>query len=259
MWVANDGNQNGATPDTIVRYTTSGTFIGTYPAQDTSIFDMIDNKNGIVYISSFDGNGIKKIDYLGNPLPDLVGANVFASSQQINLMANGNLAVAVFANLSSSGNNAGVYVLSTTNGSILNYYPVTSSTLRGVIETSNGSLLYSTSNALFSINTTTGVKTQLVAGSFQYFTKADIPSLGVHDTKKNSTKIYPNPVIDVLNIDGNENVENIKVFAPDGKLVKNLDVNSKNYKLKVSDLPAGNYLMMLSSKGSSSSHKFIKK
>ncbi|MGO4709778.1 T9SS type A sorting domain-containing protein [Chryseobacterium sp. 2TAF14] len=260
VWVANDGNGNGSTADSIIRYTTSGTFIGTYPAPNTSIFDILDNKNGVVYVSGLDTNGIQKLNYSGASLGNLVAPGVFQNLQQINFLANGNIVAAVFQNHSGSGNNAGVYVLSPTNGSIINYYPVGTGNLRGVIEAGNGNILYTTGSAVFSINTTTGVQTQMVTGQFQYMTKAMIPSLGVNETKKQPIiNVYPNPVVDVLAIESNEDVENIKVFASDGKLVKNLSINSKNYRLKVSDLPTGNYLLMLNSKGSSRSHKFIKK
>lgn len=259
VWVANDGDNNGSTSNSIIRYTTAGTFIGVYPAPNTSIFDMVDNKNGIVYVSGLDTNGIQKVDYSGASLGNLVGPGVFQNLQQLNILANGNIAAAVFQGSSSSGNNAGVYVLSPANGSIVNYYSVPSGSVRGVIETSSGNLLYSTGNALFSIDTATGTQTQIVAGAFQYFTKAMIPSLGVREAAKPVVNVFPNPVADVLIIESNENIEEIKIYSSDGKLVKNLNVNGKNHKINVGDLATGNYLMMLKSSQSQTTHKFIKK
>lgn len=259
VWVANDGSGNGSTSNSIIRYTTSGTFIGIYPAPNTSIFDIVDNKNGIVYVSGLDTNGIQKIDYSGASLGNLVAPGVFQNLQQLNILANGNILAAVFQNHSGSGNNAGVYVISMADGSIVTSYPVASGKLRGVIETGNGNILYTTGDGLTSIDTATGTQTQIIAGQFQYLTKAMIPSLGIREVKKPVINIYPNPVTDFLVIESNENIEKIKIYAPDGKLVKNLDVYGKNHKIKISDLPTGNYLMMLNSKGSSSSYKFIKK
>ena len=257
VWVANDGGSNGATPDSIVRYTTSGTFIGYYSVTNTSIFDIVDDGDGVVYVSGLSNQGIQKVNYNGYAVGNLVGSGVFQNLQQINMMSNGNLLVAVFQNHSGSGNVAGVYVISTATGAILNNWPATS--MRGVVELEDGNILFTNDNGLYKIDTTTGTKTQLLSGNLQFMTKALIPNLGVKDLKKSSSKIYPNPTVDFIQLDSDENIEKIKVFAHDGRLVVSLEVNSKSHKLDVRNLSTGNYIIALESKNNTSKHKFIKK
>ena len=260
VWVANDGNANGSTADSIIRYSTTGTFIGIYTAPNTSIFDMIDNKSGVVYVTGLDTNGIQKLNYSGASVGSLVAPGVFQNLQQLNIMANGNILAAVFQNHSTSGNNAGVYVLSPTNGSILNFYPVATGNLRGVIQTDNGNILYTTGSALFSINPATSVQTQLVSGQFQFLTKALIPSLAVSEVKGLSFKIYPNPVDDVINIEAKGDLQKIEIYTSDGRLLKKQMINNeKKSQINVSDLGTGNYYMVLQIDGQLNKHQFIKK
>ncbi len=257
VWVANDGSANGATADSIMRFSTTGTFLGFYVAPNTSIFDIVDDKNGTVYVSGLTTQGIQKLNYTGTSLGNLVAPNIFQNLQQINLMSSGNLLAAVFQNHSGSGNAAGVYVISTANGSILNNWPATD--LRGVIELEDGNVLFTNGSGVHKIDTTTGVKTQLLSGAFQYMTKALLSPLAVKDVTKSVSKIYPNPTVDFIHLDSTENIENVKVLAMDGRLVTSEIVNAKSYKLDVRNLPTGNYLIVLESKNNTSKHRFIKK
>lgn len=260
VWVANDGNANGSTADSIIRYTTAGVFIGIYPAPNTSIFDIVDNKNGIVYVSGLDVNGIQKLSYTGASLGNLVGSAVFQNLQQINLMSNGNVLAAVFQNHSSSGNNAGVYVLSPANGSIINYYPVPAGNIRGVIQTDNGSILYTTGNALFSINPNTSVQTQIVSGQFQYMTKALIPQLSVDEVKNSTAKIFPNPATEFIMVESDASIKFLELYAADGRLIRKIKPSDdRMFKVSVSELSAGNYILVLYSESKVSKHQFIKK
>ncbi|MCW3161011.1 T9SS type A sorting domain-containing protein [Chryseobacterium oryctis] len=257
VWVANDGSANGATADSIMRFSMTGAFLGFYVAPNTSIFDIVDDKNGIVYVSGLTNQGIQKLNYTGGSLGNLVASNIFQNLQQINLMNSGNLLAAVFQNHAGTGNVAGVYVISTTNGAVLNSWP--SSGMRGVIELGDGNVLFTNDAGLYKLNTTTGVKTQILSGNLQFMTKALIPSLGVKDLVKSSSKIYPNPTVDFVQLDSDVNIEKLKVFAADGRLVISQEVHSKSYRLDVRNLPTGNYIIALESKHNTSKHRFIKK
>lgn len=260
VWVTNAGSANGATANSIVRFSMTGTLLGTYPAPNTSIFDVLDNNNGTVYVSGLDTNGIQKINYSGVSQGNLVPSGVFQNLQQINFTSNGNIIAAVFQNNSTSGNNAGVYVISSANGSILNYYPVSSGNLRGVIQADNGNILYTTGSALFSINTATGVQTQLVTGQFQYLTKATLPNLSVNDVQKDFAKIFPNPATDFIMIQSDNPLQQIHIFASDGRLVRKQAVNNETkYRLNISDLSTGNYYLQIESQSKMMRHQFIKK
>ncbi|MFL9835121.1 T9SS type A sorting domain-containing protein [Chryseobacterium terrae] len=257
VWVSNGDTGNGATEDTIVRFSTTGTLLGTYPAPNTVVFDVVDNNNGTVYVSGLDTNGIQKLDYSGVSQGNLVAPGVFQNLQQINLMASGNLLAVVFQTHNTSGNVAGVYSISTANGAILNTWPV--SDLRGVIEMGNGNILYTTGTGLYQIDVATGVKTQLLTGSLQFMCKATIQQLAVKEVEKPTYKIFPNPVADFLSIEGDTSIDVIKVFAVDGKLVQTQTVNAKKYMLNVRNLPKGNYLISVGSNGQFTQQKFIKK
>lgn len=258
VWVANDGNANGATADSIVRYSMTGTFLGYYSAPNTSIFDIVDNGNGVVYVSGLTNQGIQKVNYAGASLGDLVPSGVFQNLQQINLMNSGNLLAAVFQNHAGTGNVAGVYMISTSNGSTITRWPATG--LRGVIELGNGNVLYTNDSGLYKIDTTTNTSNSLLtATGYQYMTKATISSLGVKDVLKVSSKIYPNPTVDFIQLDSSENIDKVNVFTIEGRLILSQDVHSNSYKLDVRNLSSGNYIISLESKNKVSRHKFIKK
>lgn len=67
IWVANAGSSNGAPGDAVVRFDTEGNYLGYYPSGGKSSFDILDNKNGEVYISYINGGSpIERWDYSGN-------------------------------------------------------------------------------------------------------------------------------------------------------------------------------------------------
>lgn len=81
--------------------------------------------------------------------------------------------------------------------------------------------------------------------------------LSVSDNKiKNEDIIYPNPVADVLNISNNDFSE-FEIYDMAGRKIMNGLV--KERKITVSDLPKGNYTLILKGKNNSYNFKFIKK
>lgn len=72
-------------------------------------------------------------------------------------------------------------------------------------------------------------------------------------------KIYPNPTNDYLMI-SNIEIDALKVFDSSGKFIKTSFSKSENgYKLDVSHLQNGNYILQLSKENGTQSFKFIKK
>lgn len=257
VWVSNDGSANGATADSIVRYSTTGTFLGLYSSNNTSLFDIVDNGNGIVYVSGLTNQGIEKINYSGLSLGYLVGSGIFQNLQQINLTRSGNLLVAVFQSNVTSGNEAGVYLLSTVDGSIINRWPV--SGLRGVIELEDGSILFTNDTALSKINPTNGTITSIENGSFQYLAKVNLSNLNINTQEKTSLKLYPNPTADYVELVSDSTIDTINIIDINGKIVLSKQVNLNTYSLDVRQLSAGVYIIQLASKNKISQHKFIKK
>lgn len=71
-------------------------------------------------------------------------------------------------------------------------------------------------------------------------------------------KIYPNPVIDVLNIDTNAEIKSIKILDLAGKEQFNLNTVHQN-KLNVSHLTAGIYILVMETNQGRIMEKFIKR
>jgi hypothetical protein len=60
-------------------------------------------------------------------------------------------------------------------------------------------------------------------------------------------KIYPNPAKDRLFIDSNSDIEKICLFNMTGQKVLELDnINTNNFALELSDLPAASYFLQIS-------------
>ena len=79
------------------------------------------------------------------------------------------------------------------------------------------------------------------------------------ESEKENTTIYPNPVGDFLYINKIDDLQSLKLISIDGKILKNLDVNSlKSNGLNVNDLEEGAYLINLQYSNSAKILKFIK-
>nr|WP_276327950.1 T9SS type A sorting domain-containing protein [Chryseobacterium balustinum] len=70
--------------------------------------------------------------------------------------------------------------------------------------------------------------------------------------------LYPNPFINILNIDNPSLIKLLQVLDHSGKLIKT--INAPNSSLQLDDLPSGVYLIILDmNNGSKQSSKVIKK
>lgn len=167
VWVTNAGSNNDAPGDAIVRYDVNGNFLGNLLTGGISSFDIVDNGNGEVYISYIGASTtkIERRDYDGNVLGNILESGVVNFLQQIAITDNGILA-AVFS-IITGGNQNGLYIFSETDGTILDYWA--EGNLRGVAELGNGEFLFSRGDGVHRLNPTTGVSTQITAGSGQYF------------------------------------------------------------------------------------------
>lgn len=77
--------------------------------------------------------------------------------------------------------------------------------------------------------------------------------------KESSLKLYPNPVDDVMIIDGIDiaDVNNVKVYDLTGKLVKNLKI--KTNQIEVKNIPQGVYILIIQTVTLTYQEKIIKK
>lgn len=115
-----------------------------------------------------------------------------------------------------------------------------------------------------------------VHGYFFLFDRNNCYNLKISDTNsssfamnetgvKDNIEVYPNPVVDVLNInlDGSKFKSGTKLNVLDysGRVVYSqyIDVNSNNQKLNISQLKSGSYVILYNQNGEKVTHKFIKK
>ncbi|MBU8881887.1 choice-of-anchor J domain-containing protein [Kaistella sp. DKR-2] len=86
-----------------------------------------------------------------------------------------------------------------------------------------------------------------------------VGALGVNDQAKNAVKLYPNPVVDVLNIESPEKVKSITVFDATGKSVSTHVLNASKSQVNLSKLASGVYVVNIETDKGVQSVKMIKK
>jgi hypothetical protein len=67
----------------------------------------------------------------------------------------------------------------------------------------------------------------------------------VEDELAINTKLYPNPVSDILNIFSEYEIDAVKIFDQTGGILYNQKISSKNYRVDVNDFPGGLYVVQL--------------
>jgi hypothetical protein len=72
-------------------------------------------------------------------------------------------------------------------------------------------------------------------------------------------RLYPNPVTTTLNIEGVDNFNNIKIFDMAGKVVYSQPVSNRNFRINVSNLNKGVYIVNLYNDKGVQTTKFVKK
>ena len=87
----------------------------------------------------------------------------------------------------------------------------------------------------------------------------NVTSLGVNDNMKNSVKIYPNPVVEMLNIESPNKVKSVSVFDATGKVVSTYSLNASKSQINLSKLAPGVYVVNIEMENETKSIKVIKK
>ncbi|MGE8556247.1 MAG: DUF7619 domain-containing protein [Chryseobacterium jejuense] len=81
--------------------------------------------------------------------------------------------------------------------------------------------------------------------------------LSTDEVKIHNAAIYPNPVVDILNIQFNEKIKSVEIYDANGRIVKT--VIGSDAKIEVRDLIPGNYIIRINTEKSMYKTKFIKK
>ncbi|MEZ0007191.1 hypothetical protein ABH942_002570 [Flavobacterium sp. 28YEA47A] len=83
-------------------------------------------------------------------------------------------------------------------------------------------------------------------------------SLTTPEFKANSFKAYPNPVRNRLNLSYDQIIANVKVYNVLGQAIVSKEINDRKGSIDLSDLPAGPYLVQITSSGISKSMTIVK-
>lgn len=162
VWITNAGSGNGAPGDAIIRFDTDGNFLGHFLTDDRSSFDVLDIGNGEVLISYISGGSpIEKRDYSGNFLSFVVSPNVVNFAEQMWITQDGNLLVSTFSGT------AGIYIFNLETGEQLDFW--SQSGARGVMETGDGNILWTSSSGIYLLDRISGTSTMIKSGSAQFF------------------------------------------------------------------------------------------
>lgn len=87
----------------------------------------------------------------------------------------------------------------------------------------------------------------------------DVGTLAVADANKSQVKVFPNPVVDVLNIEGASKVSSVQVFDLSGKIVSSHALNAVKNQVNLSKLAPGVYVVNIQTEEGIQSVKVVKK
>ncbi len=86
-----------------------------------------------------------------------------------------------------------------------------------------------------------------------------VATLGVSNATKNALQVYPNPVVDMLNINADSKVKSVNVYDAAGKLVSSHVLNAAKNQVNLSRLSAGVYVVSVETEKGTQTVKVIKK
>ena len=82
--------------------------------------------------------------------------------------------------------------------------------------------------------------------------------VGVNDFNAINVSVYPNPTINNINIQSDEQITNVVVYNTLGQMVMNAAPDATNFSMETANLDAGIYFAKLSTEKGSKTVKFIK-
>lgn len=88
----------------------------------------------------------------------------------------------------------------------------------------------------------------------------DYDPLGMETTTQNNFKVYPSPAQDFIHIHQarqSQDPIDISLFSITGQLLKNTSLTGQNLSLRISDLEAGIYMILINSEHGRYSHTFV--
>lgn len=86
-----------------------------------------------------------------------------------------------------------------------------------------------------------------------------VGGLGVSDVKRSDVKVYPNPVVDIVNIEAADKVKSVQVYDLTGKVVASHTLNAVKNQINLSKLTPGVYVVNIETEKGTQSVKIVKK
>ena len=106
--------------------------------------------------------------------------------------------------------------------------------------------------------TETGADPSLDVFDVDDFAFGEFASLSTKNNSLSDFTVYPNPSTDFININSFDKIDGYSIYDLTGRVVKNSNPNSNNFRIDVTSLSKGVYLVKLNSGDKTSSVKLIK-
>jgi hypothetical protein len=188
-----------------------------------------------------------------------------ATTQSITVSAAGNYSVAVSNNGCTSATSADTFVTvnALPNDQITQNLGVVTATQTGATYqwySCPNSLIVGATNQTYIPSVIGDYKVEVTLGSCTLTSDCiTVTTLGVGSFDFNNFKMYPNPVINILNIEYTEELSDVSVFNMLGQKVIGNNANANATQLDLSRLPSATYLVKVTSNAVTKTFKMIKK
>lgn len=83
-------------------------------------------------------------------------------------------------------------------------------------------------------------------------------NIGVQELDMLQVQVYPNPFLDILTIESNEQQVQVSIRNVNGKTIQTLQLQAGKFQIEASDWASGLYLIEIQSSGTTKSFKFVK-
>jgi hypothetical protein len=113
---------------------------------------------------------------------------------------------------------------------------------------------YQTNNVLIQFEFTSGGGNDLYIDDINI---VDVDALSVPDRLAESWSIHPNPATESFRIEGHFTQQHVELFTLEGRLALNAGLVGANMDVVIHDLPAGIYLVRLSSGASTAMRRLM--
>ena len=85
------------------------------------------------------------------------------------------------------------------------------------------------------------------------------PTWSVNENAVTTLQVFPNPTSELLTVESDVNVRHYEIYNIVGEMLMSKPVDEKRFNVNVSELPAGTYLIKMTSEGLVQTRRFVKK